>query len=231
MTIPTDLEIKLFKNTEAFERWLSANNTKAPGVWMRFAKKGGGLTTITYAEAVDVALCWGWIDGQARSYDDESWLQRFTPRRSRSPWSKINTRKAEALIASGRMQPPGLAAIEAAKADGRWAAAYDPASTAALPPELQAALDANPNAKAFFETLRGMNRYSIIYRVNDAKKPETRAARVADLVASLARHETVRDRLVKKQAAAKRSMPTAKKKRSPSGVAKRPAKGPAKKRR
>ena len=231
MTIPTDLEIKLFKNTEAFERWLSANNTKAPGVWMRFAKKGGGLTTITYAEAVDVALCWGWIDGQARSYDDESWLQRFTPRRSRSPWSKINTRKAEALIASGRMQPPGLAAIEAAKADGRWAAAYDPASTAALPPELQAALDANPKAKAFFETLRGMNRYSIIYRVNDAKKPETRAARVADLVASLARHETVRDRLVKKQAAAKRSMPTAKKKRSPSGVAKRPAKGPAKKRR
>ena len=231
MTIPTDLEIKLFRNADAFERWLSANNAKAPGVWMRFAKKGRGLTSITYAEAVDVALCWGWIDGQARSYDDESWLQRFTPRRSRSPWSKINTRKAEALIASGRMQPPGLAAIEAAKADGRWAAAYDPASTAALPPELQAALDANPKAKEFFETLRGMNRYSIIYRVNDAKKPETRAARIADLVASLARHETVRDRLVKKQAAAKKSTPAAKKKPSTSRVEKRPAKGPARKRR
>jgi uncharacterized protein YdeI (YjbR/CyaY-like superfamily) len=200
MTVPDDLAIKLFKNTGAFERWLSAHHATAPGVWMRFAKKDRGLTSITYAEAVDVALCWGWIDGQARSYDDVSWLQRFTPRRSRSPWSKINTRKAEALIASGRMQAPGLAAIDAAKADGRWAAAYDPASTAPLPAELQAALDANPRAKAFFETLRGMNRYSIIYRVNDAKKPETRAARVADFVASLERHETVRDRLVKKQA-------------------------------
>ena len=186
-----DLPIKLFKTPAAFEKWLESNHAKSPGIWMQIAKKDSGLTSANYQEALDIALCYGWIDGQKRPFDDRTWLQRFTPRGPRSVWSKINTGKVDVLIKNGRMRPAGLAAIDAAKASGRWESAYQPWSSTDVPPDLAAALDARPNAKAFFETLRGQNRYGIIYRVTTAKKPETRARRIADFVASLERHETL----------------------------------------
>ena len=186
-----DLPVKLFKTPDAWSKWLDANHAKSSGIWMRIAKKDADITSINYAEALDVALCYGWIDGQKRPLDASSWLQRFTPRGPRSLWSKVNTGKAQVLIDSGRMRPPGLAAIASAKASGRWESAYQPSSTATVPPELQAALDRNPKAKAFFETLRGANRYALIFRVSSAKKPETKAKRVADFVARLERGETL----------------------------------------
>ena len=186
-----DLPRKSFKTPAAWEKWLAANHAKSSGIWMQIAKKGSGIASVDYQEALDVALCYGWIDGQKRPYDDRTWLQRFTPRGPRSVWSRINTGKAAALIQAGRMQPPGLAAIEAAKANGRWESAYQPWSNPDLPPDLQAALDAKPNAKAFFETLRGPNRYGIIYRVQTAKKPETRARRIAEFIGMLERGETL----------------------------------------
>ncbi|HEY5416891.1 MAG TPA: YdeI/OmpD-associated family protein, partial [Gemmatimonadaceae bacterium] len=175
-----DLPIRLFKTPAAWEKWLDANHAKSKGVWMQIAKKASGLSSATYQEALDVALCYGWIDGQKRPFDERTWLQRFTPRGPRSIWSKINTGKADALIRSGRMRPAGLAAIESAKSSGRWESAYQSWSDRDVPPELQAALDASPNAKAFFETLRGPNRYGVIFRVQTAKKAETRAKRIAD---------------------------------------------------
>ena len=186
-----DLPVKLYKTSDAWAKWLDANHAKSPGIWMRIAKKDADITSINYAEALDVALCYGWIDGQKRPLDASSWLQRFTPRGPRSLWSKVNTGKAQVLIDSGRMRPPGLAAIAAAKASGRWESAYQPSSTATVPPELQAALDRNPKAKAFFETLRGANRYALIFRVSSAKKPETKAKRVADFIARLERGKTL----------------------------------------
>ena len=188
-----DLPVRLFKTPAAWEKWLEANHAKSPGVWMQIAKKGSGLSSANYQEALDVALCFGWIDGQKRPFDDRTWLQRFTPRGPRSVWSKINTEKVAALIENGRMRPRGLAAIEAAKASGRWESAYQPWSNADAPPELQAALDRSPRAKAFFETLRGRNRYAIIYRVQTAKKPETRAKRIADFIAMLEKGQTLSD--------------------------------------
>jgi len=185
--------VRLFKTPAAWEKWLEANHAKSPGVWMQIAKKGSGLSSANYQEALDVALCFGWIDGQKRPFDDRTWLQRFTPRGPRSVWSKINTEKVAALIENGRMRPRGLAAIEAAKASGRWESAYQPWSNADAPPELQAALDRSPRAKAFFETLRGRNRYAIIYRVQTAKKPETRAKRIADFIAMLEKGQTLSD--------------------------------------
>ena len=193
-TKPLDLPIKPFKTRDAWEKWLAANNAKSPGLWLQIAKKDAGIPSVNYQEALDVALCYGWIDGQKQPYDDEYWLQRFTPRGPRSVWSKINTAKADALIASGRMQAAGLAAIEAAKASGRWESAYQPSSSAEVPPELQAALDKNKKAKAFFDTLRGANRYALIFRVQTAKRPETRAKRVAEFVGMLERGETVYER-------------------------------------
>ena len=198
-----DLPIKPFKTQDAWEKWLATNHTKSAGIWMQIAKKGSGIASVNYQEALDVALCYGWIDGQKQPYDDEYWLQRFTPRGPRSIWSKINTGKAEALIKSGRMQPAGLAAIEAAKATGRWESAYQPSSNAEVPPELQAALDKNKKAKAFFETLRGANRYALIFRVQTAKKPETRAKRVAEFIDMLERGETIYERQKALDAAAK----------------------------
>ena len=186
--------MKLFKTPAAWEKWLASNHERSAGIWMRIAKKGSGLSSASYQEALDVALCYGWIDGQKRPFDDRTWLQRFTPRGPRSIWSKINTGKAEALIKSGRMRPAGLAAITAAKASGRWESAYQLGSNADIPPELEAALNAKPNAKAFFATLRGANRYAILFRVQTAKKPETRARRIADYVAMLERQETIYDR-------------------------------------
>jgi uncharacterized protein YdeI (YjbR/CyaY-like superfamily) len=166
------------------------NQQKINGVWLKFAKKGSGVATVTYAEAVEEALCYGWIDGQAAGHDETFYLQRFTPRRRRSKWSLINRNKAERLIAEGRMKPAGLAQVEAAKGDGRWDAAYPSPSAATVPDDLQAALDQNPKAKAFFEALTGQNRYAVLYRIRDAKRPETRAKRIAEYVAMLAQGRT-----------------------------------------
>jgi uncharacterized protein YdeI (YjbR/CyaY-like superfamily) len=188
---PSDLPIKPFRTPAAFEKWLAANHVKSKGLWLQIAKKDSGIPTVNYQEALDIALCYGWIDGQKRPYDQHSWLQRFTPRGPRSVWSKINTGKAEALIKSGRMQAAGLAAIRSAKESGRWESAYQSWGTADVPPDLQAALDGRPNAKAFFETLTGANRYAVIYRVQTAKKPETRARRIAQFVEMLDRRETI----------------------------------------
>jgi len=199
-----DLPIRLFKTPAAWEKWLEANHAKSKGIWMQIAKKDGGLSSATYQEALDVALCYGWIDGQKRPCDDRTWLQRFTPRGPRSVWSKINTGKADALITAGRMRAAGLAAIEGAKASGRWESAYQPWSNPDIPPDLQAALDARPNAKAFFETLRGGNRYGVIYRVTTAKKPETRAKRIADFIAMFEQRVTLSDLQQKKEKAKKR---------------------------
>ena len=187
----TEIESTLFRNAKAFEAWLKKNHAKSDGLWLRIAKRGADEPSVTYPEAVEIALCWGWIDGQKKGLDDQHFLQRFTPRRAHSIWSKINVDKVAALIEAGRMQAPGHAQIEAAKADGRWAQAYDSAKTATMPEDLQAALDANPKAKAFFATVNASNRYAVLWRVQTAVKPETRARRIELLVDMLARGETV----------------------------------------
>lgn len=178
-----------FEARERWAAWLEAHHETSPGVWLRIAKKGSEQTTVSHAEALAVALCYGWIDGQKRGLDDTAWLQKFTPRGPRSVWSKINRRKAEALIESGEMRPSGAREVERAKADGRWAAAYDSASTAAVPDDLQAELDTHPEAGAFFATLDSANRYAIIWRLQTARKAETRARRLRQFVDMLARHE------------------------------------------
>lgn len=172
-------------------RWFAAHHAEHHGFLLKIGKGAMAPTTVSYAQGLTVALCFGWIDGQKRSLDDDFWLQRFTPRKDRSKWSKINCDKAEALIASGDMRPAGLREVERAKADGRWAAAYDGQASASVPDDLTAALDAEPAAKAFFETLNSVNRYAILYRVQDAKKPETRARRIEKFVAMCRAHETV----------------------------------------
>jgi len=189
-TLPDDLPIKLFKTSAAWEKWLVAHAGDA-GAWLKIAKKDTGATSVSYAEALDVALCHGWIDGLKRSCDAQYFLQRFTPRRPKSLWSKINVAKIEGLIAAGRMQKGGLREIEAARADGRWHAAYDSARNMPVPEELAAALAGNKKAKAFFDKLDRTNRYAFCWRVQTAKKPETRAARVAKFVAMLAKGEKI----------------------------------------
>jgi uncharacterized protein YdeI (YjbR/CyaY-like superfamily) len=180
-----ELETRAFASPAEWEAWLREHHDTAPGVWIRFARKGSGVPTVTYLEALHAALCFGWIDGQSRSVDDASYVQRFTPRRARSIWSKRNREFATALIEAGRMQPAGLREVERAKADGRWDAAYDAPSTATVPADLQAALDARPAAAAFFATLESRNRYAILHRVQTAKKPETRARRIEKFVTML----------------------------------------------
>ena len=188
---PVDADPALFKNAKAFEAWLKKHHAKSDGLWLMIAKKDADTPSVTYLEAVEIALCWGWIDGQKKGLDDQHFLQRFTPRRARSIWSKVNVGKVAALIESGRMQPPGQAQIDAAKADGRWDQAYDGARTSTVPDDLVAALDANPPAKAFFAAINASNRYAVLWRVQTAVKPETRAKRIAQLVEMLARGETV----------------------------------------
>jgi uncharacterized protein YdeI (YjbR/CyaY-like superfamily) len=183
-----DLQVK---NQAAWATWLDRHHDRSTGVWLVLAKKGSGLATPTYQEAVEVALCFGWIDGQGGARDAATWAQRFTPRGRRSMWSKINVDRAEALIAAGKMRPAGVAAVEAAKKDGRWEAAYESQRVARVPDDLAAALDANPTAKAFFATLSSVNRYAILFRVQTVKRPETRKKRIAHFVAMLERHETV----------------------------------------
>jgi len=180
-----------FATARAFEAWLRKNHASSDGAWLLMAKAGAEEPTVTYPQAVEIALCHGWIDGQKKGLDEQHWLQRFTPRRARSLWSKANREKAEALIQSGRMQPGGMAEIERAKADGRWDAAYDGARTAAVPPDLQAALDARPEARSFFTQLDGANRYAVLWRVQTAKRPETRSKRIEMLVDMLARGEKI----------------------------------------
>jgi uncharacterized protein YdeI (YjbR/CyaY-like superfamily) len=176
---------------EEWEAWLVANHDSASEIWLRFAKKGADATTVSRADALEAALCWGWIDGQAASQDDRFWLQRFTPRRKRSKWSRINREAAELLVASGKMMPAGLAAVDAAKADGRWDAAYAPPSRIEVPADLAARLAADPSAKAFFESLSSQNRYAILYRIAEAKLAETRARRIEKFMGMLARGETI----------------------------------------
>ena len=172
------------------EAWFAEHHADHRGFWLKIGKVGAAQT-VNYAEALEVALIYGWIDGQKRGYSETFWLQRFTPRGPRSKWSQINRYKAEALIKAGRMRPAGQAQVDAAKSDGRWAAAYAGQKSATVPGDLAAALAADPKAKAFFETLTGANRYAILYRVHDAKKPETRAARIAKFVQMCHTPETV----------------------------------------
>jgi uncharacterized protein YdeI (YjbR/CyaY-like superfamily) len=174
-----------FATREAWETWLAEQHASSSGLWLKLAKKGSGLESISRADALEVALCYGWIDGQADSFDDDHWLQRFTPRTPRSKWSRINREKAMQLIETGAMKPAGLREIERAKADGRWAAAYEPPSTAAIPDDLQAELAKSDRAQEFFATLDSRNRYAILHRIQDAKRPETRARRIAKYVAML----------------------------------------------
>jgi uncharacterized protein YdeI (YjbR/CyaY-like superfamily) len=181
----------LFKNAKAFETWLKKHHAASDGLWLQIARKGADEPSVTYLEAVEIALCWGWIDGQKKGLDDQHFLQRFTPRRAKSIWSKINVAKIASLIEAGRMQPAGQAQIDAAQADGRWEGAYDGARTATMPDDLQAALDANIEAKKFFATVNASNRYAVLWRVQTAVKPETRARRIEQLAEMLARGEVV----------------------------------------
>jgi uncharacterized protein YdeI (YjbR/CyaY-like superfamily) len=184
-----DIPIIPFAHQQAWATWLDENHATSPGVWLQLAKKASGISSVTYDQALEVALCYGWIDGQKKSYDDSSWLQKFTPRGAKSIWSKINREKAEQLIARGAMRPAGLAAVERAKHDGRWDAAYDSQSSAGVPSDFQAALDHNPAAQAFFATLNSRNRYAMLFRIQTAKKAETRARRIEEFIRMLANQE------------------------------------------
>ncbi len=187
----SDLPKIAFPSQKAWDKWLKANHLASAGVWLQLAKKDSGTPSVTYAEAIEIALCYGWIDGQKQSHSAEAWLQKFTRRGKKSIWSKINREKAFALIESGKMKPAGLAEVERAKQDGRWDQAYDSPASATVPPDLQAALDKNRRAKAFFATLESRNRYAILWRVQTAKKAETRAKRIVQFVEMLERGEKI----------------------------------------
>ena len=186
-----DLPVIAFKSREAWHDWLVSQASDSAGLWLKLAKKSSGIVSISKPDAIDTALCHGWIDGQLDSFDDEYWLIRFTPRQSTSKWSERNRTRALELVEMGRMLPAGAKEIERAQKDGRWAAAYAPQSTAQVPDDLQAALNKNAKARRFFETLDRVNRYAILYRIHNAKKPETRAAHVKKFVAMLTAGETI----------------------------------------
>jgi uncharacterized protein YdeI (YjbR/CyaY-like superfamily) len=195
--IKRDLPVVAFKSQPAWDEWLASRPATAKGLWLKLAKKSSGVASVSKAEAIDTALCHGWIDGQLDSFDDDFWLIRFTPRQSTSKWSEKNRSRALELIAQKLMRPAGLREIDRAKKDGRWDAAYAPQSTAEVPDDLRAALAVNRKAGRFFEQLDGANRYSILYRIHTAKKPETRAARIATFVAMLAEGKTIHPQKVK----------------------------------
>jgi uncharacterized protein YdeI (YjbR/CyaY-like superfamily) len=180
-----------FASATAWERWLEDSHAACDGVWIKMAKKGAGVDSVRYPEVLEVALCFGWIDGRREALDDTHFLQRFTPRRQRSRWSRINRETAERLIAEGSMRPAGLTEVERAKTDGRWDAAYEGQRSITVPLDLQRELDARPQARAFFDELSSQNRYAILYRLQDAKRPETRARRLAKFVAMLEARETI----------------------------------------
>ena len=190
-----ELPIMAFADAAALETWLEAQASDAPdehrGVWLKLAKAGSGVASVSRQEAIDAGLCFGWIDGLINSYDEAFFLIRYTPRRKRSKWSLVNVERAQALMAEGRVRPGGMREIEAAKADGRWDAAYPPASRMEVPDDLAEALAASPRAKAFFETLKGANRYAVLYRLHEVRTPDKRAAAIAKWVAKLERGETV----------------------------------------
>jgi uncharacterized protein YdeI (YjbR/CyaY-like superfamily) len=183
--MPADLPVVEFANRAEWATWLAAEHAASAGVWLKIARKDGGAESVSYSEALDVALCHGWIDGQKDRLDERFWLQRFTPRTPRSRWSKRNRERAEALIGSGEMAPAGMREIERAQADGRWEAAYDSHSTATVPDDLRAELERNPAAREFFAALDSTNRYAILYRIQEARRPDTRARRIAKYVAML----------------------------------------------
>lgn len=186
-----ELPIIRFADQAGFSAWLARQTPGCKGLWLRLAKAGAPRPSLTKQQAIDAALCHGWIDGQLDKYDAHYWLIRFTPRKPRSKWSQVNRRHAEQLIAEQQMQPTGLAEVASAKADGRWDAAYAPASSATVPPDLQAALDDNPAAAKFFATLTGANRYAVLYRITTVRRADTRARKIAQFVAMLARGETI----------------------------------------
>lgn len=187
MTDPT----LTFEHQEAWETWLEEHGSSSSGIWLRLAKKSAGQSGLSYAQALDSALCHGWIDGQKKAESKDYWLQRFTPRSPRSIWSRINKEKAEALIASGRMRPAGMRQVERARQDGRWDAAYASASKATVPEDLQRALDANPGAAAFFATLDSRNRYAILFRIHNVKKAETRTRKIGQFIDMLGKGEKI----------------------------------------
>jgi uncharacterized protein YdeI (YjbR/CyaY-like superfamily) len=185
------LPVLAFGTVEDWEQWLEAEGSSSPGVWVKIAKRGAPEPTISYAQALDAALCFGWIDAQKAPLDEHHWLQRFAQRTPRSRWSKINTDKADALTAAGRMRSAGVLEIERAKADGRWDAAYSGQRDARVPDDLRQALDADAAASEFFETISSANRYAILYRIGVVKRPETRARKIAEYVRMLAEHKTI----------------------------------------
>lgn len=184
-----DLPVVLFESQTSWREWLAHNHTQLKGVWLKLAKKSSGKVSLTYSEALEEALCYGWIDALKQAYDQDYWLQKFTPRGSKSLWSKVNVAKVESLMREHRMQPAGLATVEAAKQSGAWQAAYDAASSLTIPDDFQAALDANPKAKRFFATLNKTNTYAFCWRVQTAKKPETRQARIDKFIDMLNKGE------------------------------------------
>jgi uncharacterized protein YdeI (YjbR/CyaY-like superfamily) len=186
-----ELPVLGFANRAAWESWLDEHHGLSGGIWLKIAKKGSGADSVSYPDALEVAICFGWIDGQKGSLDGGFWLQRFTPRRPGSKWSRINTDKAAELINSGRMRPAGQREVELAQADGRWAAAYDGQRAMTVPEDLQSALARNDAAREFFATLGGVNRYAILYRIGSVKRPQTRAKKIAQYVAMLAEHQTI----------------------------------------
>ena len=186
-----EIPVILFNRQKDWADWLNINHAISAGLWLRLAKKTASLESVSYQEALEVALCYGWIDGQKKSCDESSWLQKFTPRGVRSLWSKINREKAETLIENGQMQPSGLLAIESARKTGRWDAAYASQREATVPLEFQICLNANAQAKAFFDTLDSRNRYAILFRIQTAKKAETRARRIEQFIKMLEKHEKV----------------------------------------
>jgi uncharacterized protein YdeI (YjbR/CyaY-like superfamily) len=180
-----ELPIIPFASRDAWGAWLEENHATSDGLWLKFARKGSGIETVSFAEALDIALCYGWIDSQAGAFDERYWLQRFTPRRPRSKWSKRNRARATKLIEEGRMKPAGLREVERARADGRWEAAYDAQSTATVPEDFRRELEKNEEAREFFATLNSQNRYAILHRIQDARRPETRARRIEKYVTML----------------------------------------------
>lgn len=187
----TDLPTLPFANKKKWADWLAKQHEKSAGVWLKLAKKDSGIPSITYDEAVEVALCYGWIDGQKKGFDDKYWLQKFTPRGAKSIWSKINTEKVERLIAAGEMRPAGLKVVQAAKADGRWDAAYASQKDISIPEDFQAALDRNQKAKTTFASLKSAERYSFLFRLHHVKKPETRMKKIQQFIELLERGEKV----------------------------------------
>ena len=185
------LSIMSFETQQDWERWLTEHHTDTVGIWLKIAKKETGIPSVSYSEALDSAICYGWIDGQKASFDDTYWLQKFTPRRPKSRWSKVNCDKATALINEGRMEPAGLLQVEFAKADGRWDVAYESQSKITIPDDFQSELDKNQKAKDFFSTLNSINRYAILYRIQTAKKPETRSARIQKFIEMLSKNEKI----------------------------------------